>query len=254
MIAGVLDAAHVTIDAGSLQALRGIRDSAAGDRCEARHRAASGCACNPRTCTSARPDAARGSRRPSPARAAAGTARAALGCTQRILVVGFRRIDVALRSARRCSRRPAPPARPRIKLGGMRDEPLHPRELVVEFRSGLRIAVRRIERADEHAVHRRLDVAALRVGWIAGQRGRVRTGSPSAGENGNAVPGFLPAPDGAVACLFDRSFGKASSVAFSSCRQTTSGFAVRSQASRLARRLLMLLMLKVAIFICETRR
>src|ERR1700716_3630976 len=42
--------------------------------------------------------------------------------------------------------------------------------------------------------------------------------------------------------------GKSASVDFSSCRHTTSGDAARSHASRLARRLLTLLMLKVAIF------
>lgn len=43
--------------------------------------------------------------------------------------------------------------------------------------------------------------------------------------------------------------GKALSVAFSSCRHTTSGLAAFSQCRRFGRRLLMLLMLKVAIFI-----
>ena len=41
--------------------------------------------------------------------------------------------------------------------------------------------------------------------------------------------------------------GKARSSAFSSCRQTTSGCATVSQSIKLARRLLTLLMLKVAI-------
>jgi hypothetical protein len=42
--------------------------------------------------------------------------------------------------------------------------------------------------------------------------------------------------------------GNAASADLSSCRQTASGEAARSQASRLASRLLTLLMLKVAIF------
>ena len=42
--------------------------------------------------------------------------------------------------------------------------------------------------------------------------------------------------------------GKAPASAFSSCRQTTSGSAASSHASRFASRLLILLMLKVAIF------
>src|SRR5215472_3218180 len=43
--------------------------------------------------------------------------------------------------------------------------------------------------------------------------------------------------------------GNSLSAAFNSCRQTTSGFAARSQRSRLGSRRLTLLMLKVAIFI-----
>src|SRR4051812_39882284 len=42
--------------------------------------------------------------------------------------------------------------------------------------------------------------------------------------------------------------GNSASLHFNSCRQTTSGFATFSHASRLGRRRLMLLMLKVAIF------
>jgi hypothetical protein len=44
-------------------------------------------------------------------------------------------------------------------------------------------------------------------------------------------------------------FAETESGALSSCRQTTSGSAVRNQSRRLARRLFTLLMLKVAIFI-----
>ena len=58
-----------------------------------------------------------------------------------------------------------------VKLGRMGQESLHPGELVFEFRSRLRVAVGRIERRDQHAVHRRLDVAALPIVRIAGQRG-----------------------------------------------------------------------------------
>jgi hypothetical protein len=47
--------------------------------------------------------------------------------------------------------------------------------------------------------------------------------------------------------------GKARSSAFSSCGQTTSGCAVANQSRRLAKRLLTLLMLKVAIRIVYPR-
>ena len=90
-----------------------------------------------------------------------------------------------------------------VKLGGVRQEPFHPGELVFEFRSGLRIAVRRIERGDEHAIHRRFDVAALRVVWIAGQSVAGQDRLAAAREDRDAVPRFLPAPNRAVTCLFD---------------------------------------------------
>src|SRR3954469_24219704 len=55
---------------------------------------------------------------------------------------------------------------------------------------------------------------------------------------------IAPYPAFSIAAL-----GNSRSAAFNSCRHTTSGFAVLSQRSRFGRRLLMLLMLKVAIFI-----
>ena len=42
----------------------------------------------------------------------------------------------------------------------MRLQPFVPGQLVLEFRAGLRVAVRRIEAGDDDAVDRRLDVAA----------------------------------------------------------------------------------------------
>ena len=104
-------AAHVAVDAGGDQPLRRQFGSAADDRGAGRHRAASGSACSPRTCTSARPDAACGARRSSPAREAArngarGFAAAPARPCRRIWSGRCRG-----RSARRCSRRPARPAR-----------------------------------------------------------------------------------------------------------------------------------------------
>ena len=55
--------------------------SAADDRCASPHRAASGSACNPRTCTSARRDAARGSHPPSLDRECAKERARLCGCT-----------------------------------------------------------------------------------------------------------------------------------------------------------------------------
>ncbi len=129
-----------------------------------------------------------------------------------------------------------------------------PGELVVEFRPGLRIAVGRIERRNQDAVHRSFDVAALRIRGIAGQPGSREHRLTIAGENGNAVPGGLAPPDGTVTGRLDRGSRKLSSVALSSCRQTTSGSAVPSQVKRMSSRLFTPLMLKVAIFMRSSRR
>ena len=59
----------------------------------------------------------------------------------------------------------------------MRPQPPEPVELVVEFRPGLRIAVRQIDAGDDDAVDGGLDVARLVIVAVAGQAVRVSTGS-----------------------------------------------------------------------------
>ena len=129
----------------------------------------------------------------------------------------------------------------------MREQPLDPGELVVEFRAGLRIAVRRIEAGDQHAVDRRLDVAALLVGGSPGSALRVRIGS---------------APRARMATPFQssrRARPRRSRPPRCVVREIAVGRLQLLQAddvrlgrlqpaSRLGSRLLMLLMLKVAIF------
>ena len=94
-----------------------------------------------------------------------------LGLHKRVLGVGLGGINVGVRRhdieiPREHDRRIEV-----VKLGRVGQEPLHPGELVFEFRAWLRVAVRRIERRDQHAVHGCLDVATLRIGGITGQRG-----------------------------------------------------------------------------------
>ena len=88
---------------------------------------------------------------------------------QRVLGVGLGRIDVGV--GRHDVEIPGEHDRriEGVKLGRVRQKPFHPGELVFEFRPRLRVAVRRIERRDEHAVDGCLDVAALRIVGIAGQ-------------------------------------------------------------------------------------
>ena len=228
--------------------------SAADGRGAARHRAASGSACNPRTCTSARRDAACGSRRPSPARAVRWNAARLSRLHQRVVVIGLGRIDVAVGRhdvvvAGQHHRHAG-----RVELGGMRGEPLDPGELVVEFRPGLRVAVRRVERGDRARRSPPPRCSGSGVGRIAGQLVARHDRLAAAREDRDAVPGFLPAPDRAVAGLLDRRVRETP-------RPPPSAPAGRRRrawpppASRAdsASRLLMLLMLKVAIFILALR-
>ena len=72
-----------------------------------------------------------------------------------------------------------------------------------DFLPGLRVADGRVQRGDEHAVYRRFDVARLHVFGSGGQvdRGDDRL---AAREDGDAIPGSLPAPHGAIARVGDR--------------------------------------------------
>ena len=51
----------------------------------------------------------------------------------------------------------------RKKFRGMPCQPIEPAQLVVELRAGRRISVRQIQATNQHAVHLRLDVAAVRI-------------------------------------------------------------------------------------------
>src|ERR1700674_1126722 len=81
------------------------------------------------------------------------------------------------------------------------DEPLEPRELVVELRSRLRIAVRQVQASDDDAVRRRLEITALLVGRIPRQAAVRLHGLRVLREDRHTVPRLLPVPDRAVARL-----------------------------------------------------
>ena len=74
---------------------------------------------------------------------------------------------------------------------------VEPAELVIELGSRRGIAVRQIEPSDDHAVHR-LNVAAVRVIGIAGQAPADFHGLSAPRQDRDAVPAFLPMPDGAI--------------------------------------------------------
>src|SRR5208337_3919988 len=71
-----------------------------------------------------------------------------------------------------------------------------------------RIALRKIEAADDHPVNRRFDVAALAVLGIARQAPPGFDRLPPAPKDGDAVPAFLSVPDDAIAGLLDHVAGE----------------------------------------------
>src|SRR5664280_2706855 len=81
----------------------------------------------------------------------------------------------------------------------MLDEALEPGQLVVELRARLRIAVGQIDRGDDEAVHRRFQVAAVRVVGVAGKAAAALVDGAASGQDGDAVEALLAVPDGAVA-------------------------------------------------------
>ena len=114
--------------------------------------------------------------------------RAALRLEERILGVGLRRIDIAVgRYHVVVTRKHHGDARA-IEFLGMPGEPLHPSKLVREFGTGLRVAVRRVERRDQHAAHGRLDIAALGLGAVARQLGARNDRLAAAGEDRDSIP------------------------------------------------------------------
>src|SRR5689334_13169370 len=86
----------------------------------------------------------------------------------------------------------------------MRDEPLEPRKLEIEFRAGLWIAVRRVETPDDNAIDGGLEITRVLIAWIAGQPATSFNGVRAARENGDSVVSrLLPLPERAVPCSAD---------------------------------------------------
>src|SRR4029077_19758043 len=83
----------------------------------------------------------------------------------------------------------------RHEFGGMGNEALKPGQLVVEFRSRLRIPVGEVDGSDQHSLNGRFDVAGLVIFRISRQACASQHGSVVSRENGYAVPGTLPLPN-----------------------------------------------------------
>ena len=180
--------------------------------------------------------------------------RAALWLHKGVVVPGRRRINVKVSGhdveiTDKCDTSCEFPEQSRVS-----DQSFEPGKLVVEFRPGLRIAVRQIDAADNNAINRSLDVTALLVRKSPGSSSRLTWISCPRDKMATPFQVFWPFHAAWYPAFSMASSGNASCSAFSSCRQTMSGLAVFSQASSCESRLLMLLMLNVAIFTAAFHR
>src|SRR5206468_11437395 len=82
---------------------------------------------------------------------------------------------------------------------GMCAETFHPFELVGELLSAHRVAVRKVQRTDNHILYLRLDVAAVGIVWIAGKPDAPKLGRVALCQDSDAVEPLLTVPDGAIA-------------------------------------------------------
>src|SRR3984957_8602654 len=79
---------------------------------------------------------------------------------------------------------------------------LEPSELVIEFGTGLGVSIGSVNRGDEHAIDRRLEIPALPIGGVARQVQASHNRSPSR-KNCHAVPAPLAAAYRMIARLPD---------------------------------------------------
>src|SRR2546428_533818 len=129
---------------------------------------------------------------------------AALGLQQRILAPGARVVDIEVRRhhvvvAREHHRMAARPQALR-----MLDQALEPRQLVIELRPGLRIAVRQIQAAADDPLHPRLQITPLLVLRIARQLAPAHARVRALREDRHPVPRHLPSPQRPISRIADR--------------------------------------------------
>src|SRR3954464_7131312 len=86
----------------------------------------------------------------------------------------------------------------------MRVEALEPGELVVELRSGLRIAVGQICGSHDQPLDLCLEITRLQIALIPRQPAANLYRPLALGEDRDAVMGALAGPERALACLFHR--------------------------------------------------
>src|SRR3984957_17544159 len=94
------------------------------------------------------------------------------------------------------------------QFGRVDGQTLEPAKFVIEFGTGGRVAVRKIEAADDETLDRSFDVAAMSVVRITREHPADFDRVCAASKDGDTIPALLPVPDDPVACIADRSFGK----------------------------------------------
>ncbi len=122
--------------------------------------------------------------------------------------IGLRSIDITVRRHDVVVAREHDRDARAVKLLGMGRKAFHPSELIREFGARLWVAVRGIERRDQHAMHRRLDIAALCVSRIARQLRARDNGLTIAAEDGDSAPRLLAAPSRAITRFRERRLRK----------------------------------------------
>jgi hypothetical protein len=83
----------------------------------------------------------------------------------------------------------------RHEFGGVGNEALKPGQLVIEFRSRLRIPIGKVDGSDQDSPNRRFNVASLMIFRISRQTCASQHGNVVSRENGHTVPGTLSLPD-----------------------------------------------------------
>ena len=94
---------------------------------------------------------------------------AALWLQQGVAIPRLRRIDVEVCGHHVVISRQHDGRSSRVKFSRVGVQALQPRELVIEFGTGLGVSVGSVDRGDEHAVDGRLEIAALTIGGVAWQ-------------------------------------------------------------------------------------
>src|SRR5262245_58439598 len=124
-----------------------------------------------------------------------------LNAKQRIIDPSFGFVDIKLSwHDVEVARQNDAPARLHVLLGVV-DQALEPAQFVVELRTGPWIAVRKIKASDYEVADLGFNVAAVHIIGITGQPTARLDRRRAARQDSDAVPAFLPMPDGAEARL-----------------------------------------------------